>query len=397
MATEGLSRRRFLSAGASLALLSPALTCAAAPGQALFAAWQHAGEQHIGVLRGERERLAAGPSLTVPTRAHGLLPERGGAVLAVARRPGDWLLRWHPHTGQTQWMWLTDDRRFNGHGVASADGARLWTTETDLDTAQGLLGLRHAGSLEKCAEWPTGGPDPHQVLALPEALGGCPAGSLLVANGGLATRPETGRLKQGLDRMDASLVALHPGTGERLGQWRLADPWLSIRHLAWDPHSRCLGVALQAEHPDPTSRAAAPVLAVWDGQALRPGSEQPALAGYGGDICALPGGGFAVSCPRAGGVAAFTASGRFMRWWPQPQACALASDGQQWWSAGETAAHASAGGAPQALASAGAALRFDNHWQLAAPGPPDAAVLNAPARPACPASAVWPRPRPPAG
>ena len=51
--------------------------------------------------------------------------------------------------------------------------------------------------------------------------------------------------------MDASLVALHPGNGELLGQWRLADPYLSMRHLAWDARHQRLGIALQAEHPLP--------------------------------------------------------------------------------------------------------------------------------------------------
>ena len=57
-------------------------------------------------------------------------------------------------------------------------------------------------------------------------------------------------------------------------------------------------------------RVAGPQIAVWDGRTLRAGEGQPPLAGYGGDICALPtvaGGGFAVSCPRANGVALFNA------------------------------------------------------------------------------------------
>jgi hypothetical protein len=133
-------------------------------------------------------------SVSVPTRPHALLAEPGGTVLAVARRPGDWLLRWHPGSSEpAQWHWIAGDRRFNGHAVVSADGARIWTTETDLETARGWLGVRDARSLEKADEWAAHGMDPHELLALPEPCGAFPAGTLLVANGGIRTQPESGR------------------------------------------------------------------------------------------------------------------------------------------------------------------------------------------------------------
>jgi hypothetical protein len=299
-----------------------------------------------------------------------LWSETGESVLAVARRPGDWLLRWQSRTGRTQWHWIDGDRRFNGHVIASADGATLWTTETDLDNAQGLLGVRDAVSLEKTGEWFTHGMDPHQLLALPRAVGDCPAGTLMVANGGIPTLPETGRSKRALDRMDSSLVAIHPATGALLGQWRLADPFLSIRHLALDPVSGTLGVALQAEHPDKAAQAAAPVLAVWDGHTLRAAKGQPVLTGYGGDICAWPGGGFAVSCPRAGRLAVFDPYGTWRSATVHRSACALAARDQHWWLAGGDATASLFTGtahksrlltAPSAPA---AQLQFDNHWSL---------------------------------
>ncbi len=292
-------------------------------------------------------------------------------MLAVARRPGDWLLRWQPRTGKTQWHWIDGDRRFNGHAITSTDGATLWTTETDLDSAQGVLGVRHAASLEKTDEWATHGMDPHQVIALPQAVGAFPIGTLLVANGGIPTLPETGRSKRGLGRMDASLVALHPASGALLGQWRLADPFLSIRHLAFDPVSNTLGIALQAEHPDKTAQAAAPVLAVWNGRTLRAAEGQPALAGYGGDICARPGaagGGFVVSCPHADALALFGPQAQWHGAMAHTEAYALAGDGRRWWAAsslGETGMLCSAetGDAARRVRNRHAqALQIDNHW-----------------------------------
>lgn len=353
--------------GGLAGLASWPLWATESPAVRLLAAWQHGAEQHVGLFRANAARLVPGASLVVPTRAHGLLAERRGTVLAVARRPGDWLLRWHPGSGQAQWCWIDDDRRFNGHVVATDE--RLWTTETQLETAQGVLGVRHAASLEKTAEWPTHGMDPHQVLALPQPLGPWPAGTLMVANGGIPTLPETGRSKRQLNRMDSSLVALDPRTGRLLGQWRLADPQLSIRHLAFDARSKRLGIALQAEHPSPAAREAAPVLAVWDGDTLAPAQQQPAMQGYGGDICAHPRGGFVVSCPRADRLALFSAQAQFLRALSHPLAYALAEGAGQWWSTGREEALVVDKATRHLIGHPGspaAAWQFDNHWQVLA-------------------------------
>lgn len=368
----------------------------------LLAAWRHEAREFIGLVGLDGRDSATWRvlrQLPVPTRAHGLWAEPDGAFLAVARRPGDWLLRWRPgldaagqtSEGTTQWLWVEDDRRFNGHVIASVDqgqpGRRLWTPETELEGGQGLLGVRDTATLEKTDEWPTHGRDPHQLLALPRAVGRFPAGTLMVANGGIPTLPETGRVKR-LDprlkqqRMDASLVALHPGTGELQGQWRLADPYLSIRHLAFDAGSSRLGIALQAEHPDASQRQAAPVLAVWDGKALRAADATPqgqaSLHGYGGDIVALPPsvaagrGGFAVSCARADALALFDAEGHWLATLPYPGAYALAGQAEQVWLGGEPDILRLSGGAPshgtQNLRAARADLgdwHWDNHWVVA--------------------------------
>ena len=353
-----LSRRRWLMGAAALGL-APAW--AAADNAQLVAAWQASAEQRIGVIEVGEQHWSVRHTLTVPARAHGLMVEAGGSVLAVARRPGDWLLRWHPVRGQTQWHWIEDDRRFNGHAVASADGRTLWTTETDLETAQGQLAVRDAATLEKTAEWPTHGMDPHELLVLPQRVGEIPAGSLIVANGGIPTLPETGRSKRELGRMDASLVALDARDGGLLGQWRLSDPHLSIRHLAWDATTGTVGIALQAEHPGAAARQHAPVFAAWNGQRLQAAEEQPALQGYGGDICALPGGGFVVSCPRANTLALFNASARWVRNQTHEGAYALARNDSHWWASGTKSVWI----APEGVRAqaADAPVRFDNHWQ----------------------------------
>lgn len=363
---NGISRRHCLLAAAG-GILAPRVW-AAAPDSGtttLVGAWEADNQYRVGLIAVADDHWSIQQSVSVPTRPHALLAEPGGTVLAVARRPGDWLLRWRLGSNQQQWHWIDGDRRFNGHAIAGANARQLWTTETDLDTAQGLLGVRDADSLEKTGEWSTHGMDPHELLRLPERLGPLPAGTLMVANGGIPTLPETGRSKRHLDRMDSSLVALHPDSGNLLGQWRLADPYLSIRHLAWDASTKRLGIALQAEHPSQPERWHAPVLAVWDGFRLTPTPEPPDLRGYGGAVAAMPGGGFLVGCPRANVVATFDSQARWTHNRPLPDACAVAESAGQWWAAGSTGVlHAQPGQhAGSRLASAGRAPRWDNHWQ----------------------------------
>lgn len=301
----------------------------AAPGAArLFTAWDLPDGRHqVGCVRlapvdGAPCQVEA--LIDVPTRAHGLLPLSDGGVLVAARRPGEWLLRWHPaRPAEAQWHWITGDRAFSGH--AQLWGGHVYTTESDLETGAGLLARRDLRTLERLAEWPTGGTDNHMLLADGR-------GHLFVANGGVTTRPETGRLKIDLAAMDSSVVRISAASGDITGQWRLTDPRLSLRHLAWRGDD--LGVALQAQHDDPTTQQAAPVLAVLRGAraavgepTLRAIPTPQALGGYGGDICATPAG-FDVSCPRVDTVARWSADGAFQGTQAHGEAYALAaSDG----------------------------------------------------------------------
>ncbi len=379
-----LQRRQWLVQAASLAtMLSLGTPVRALDGRQdaplrLACAWQRGSRHHVGVVSHRAAGLVATAEFEVPTRAHGMWVESGGSLLAVARRPGDWLLRWQPDASPLggkaiAWGWIEPDRAFNGHVIASVDGRVLYSTETNLETGTGLIGVRNAATLEKISEWSTCGSDPHELLLDKD-------GTLLVANGGISALPETGRLKLKADRMDASLVRLDARSGELLGQWRVADKRLSLRHMAWGQRrsdsgtvSRVLGIAMQAEHDDAVSKAAAPVLAIFDGKTLAvhsSGHNQP-LRGYGGDI-AFAAGRFSVSCPRANGIGHWEANGRWVGFTPLQEACALAS------VASEGAASAAeavlwAAGNPSALVFDGRgdalpqtirAAQIDNHWAV---------------------------------
>lgn len=328
-------------------------------GTELLATWFTGERQFAGRLLLTAEALQVREQTELPTRAHGLARWPDGSVLIAARRPGDWLLRWHPRSGARTWHWVHDDRRLNGHVHRSLDGQSVWTTETDQADARGLIGVRDARTLDKTGEWSTHGMDPHAALLLPAAVGEWPAGTLLVANGGIPTQSETGRSHRDLARMDPSLVALDPRTGALLGQWRLDDPRLSIRHLAYDPVSGCVGVALQAEHDQAAQRQDAPLLATWDGRALRLAPPTVGAGGYAGDICARAGGGFWLSATRSDALLALSAEGVLLQRVALPAASALVSGAGPAWAGGAFAVWQGAGRAPAS------ALRLDNHWVLA--------------------------------
>ncbi len=355
----GLGRRDWLRLALGSAVMASTSASAAAsrPLLRLAAAWDtpDQGGHRVGTLHADGSAWRVHREVDVPTRAHGLWQTRDGHLLSVARRPGDWLLRWTPEGRVLAWGWIDSDRAFNGHVTQSPDGRDIYTTETDLASGAGLVTRRDAHSLVRLDEWPTHGLDPHELLFDQD-------GTLLVANGGIPTRPESGRSKLDLSRMDASLVRLDPRGGRLLGQWRVADPRLSLRHLAW--HGGLLGIAMQAEHDDAATRAASPVLAVFDGQSIRTCETPVPLEGYGGDVEATSDG-FAASCPRANGVACWRSDGSWRGWIPLVQACALAP-GDHRGGAVAGGQHAAVSFDPQARPVTRMrvpdTLRLDNHW-----------------------------------
>lgn len=264
---------------------------------AIGAAWRGPAEgdaHQVGVLEVDWSALAmrVKHAVPVPSRPHGLLPEADGALLAVALRPGRWLMR-IDRTGRMVMQVPPDDAgrtSFGGHVVASRDGRWLYTTETHGADRRGRIGVRDARTLCKVDEWLSHGVEPHQLLVDAD-------GHVLVANGGI--HRDADDRKRDLDRMDSSLVHIDGRNGELIGQWRLPDPRLSIRHMAFsnpiDGAASRLGLALQAEHDDPGRRNEAPSLAIWSGAALTLPARQAAASGYAGDIAAAADGGFVIS------------------------------------------------------------------------------------------------------
>lgn len=353
-----INRRRFLSTALSAALsaglimampLARAAKVNESPANVL-AAWKlPSGNYQAGVIRlqpGENDRLEVIMAVDLPTRPHGLMQLSGDDYLIVARRPGDWIMRLNIRTGQTTRLWQEPDRSLNGH--SAVHGNLLYTTETDLLTGQGVLGVRNARTFDLMDVWQTGGHDPHEMLVMPQGSLGLDHPFLLVANGGIRTHADMGRTPMPGKTMDSSLVALHPETGAMLKQWTLDDPQLSLRHLALHS-SGVVGIALQAQHPTEAARNAAPVLAILStekGLNALPTSTE--LAGYAGDIVANRVG-FVISCTKADSALHFDLQGNRIGLIKAQAACALAVQGEQVLLGQQSAEVANL-------------LELDNHW-----------------------------------
>src|SRR5690606_18792439 len=116
-----------------------------------------------------------------------------GFYLVVARRPGTWLLLGDLATGTLfAEIRVPADRHLFGHGVFTAAGERLYTTESAFDDLSGdsgriaewrVSGSGSAARLERLREFPSYGVGPHELLLHPDGA------TLVVANGGIRTHP----------------------------------------------------------------------------------------------------------------------------------------------------------------------------------------------------------------
>ncbi|MEM9757391.1 MAG: DUF1513 domain-containing protein [Pseudomonadota bacterium] len=138
------------------------------------------------------------------------MPGRGHAAashpviaeaVVFARRPGTFALVLNCATGQVvAELTAPPSRHFYGHGAYSRDGALLYTTENDLETLEGRIGIWDTRQYLRVGEIASGGIGPHDMRRMPGT------DTLVVANGGIATHPDSGRAKLNLPTMRANLA-----------------------------------------------------------------------------------------------------------------------------------------------------------------------------------------------
>lgn len=170
-------------------------------------------------------------STVLPARGHDATARPASPEIAVfARRPGNWFIVIDAATGRVIATVLsTKDRHFYGHGVFTPDGKLLYATENDTMTGNGLLGIYDASdNYRRIGEIASRGIGPHDIAFLPDGK------TLVIANGGLRTSPETGREVLNKDDMKPNVALIDGAHDETLATFEL-DPQfraLSIRHMA---------------------------------------------------------------------------------------------------------------------------------------------------------------------
>ncbi|AAV93421.1 DUF1513 domain-containing protein [Ruegeria pomeroyi] len=238
--------------------------------------------------------------LPIPDRGHAAAahPQRAEAV-AFARRPGRFALVLNCVSGaEIARLSAPEGRHFYGHGAFDAEGRVLFTTENDYEAGQGRIGLWDAGAgYRRIGEVASGGVGPHDIRLMPDGQ------TLVVANGGVETHPDTGRVKLNLPVMQPNLSYLSLA-GEVLEVVRMPPEHRmnSIRHLdlradglvafamQWQGEGTELRPVLGLHR-----RGTAPV-AVTGNEA-----EMRAMNGYGGSVIFYDQGRrVAVSSPRGG-------------------------------------------------------------------------------------------------
>lgn len=263
-------------------------------------------------------------TLELPGRGHGAAfrPSSDECII-FARRPGDFALVLNRLNGQpVQTLHPPEDRHFYGHGCYSSNGRLLYTTENDFESARGVIGLWDASDgYRRLGEYDSHGIGPHEILLMPDGR------TLAVANGGIATHPDTGRLKLNIPEMEPSLVLLNSrdGTIEHKHTPPRELHKLSLRHLSANRNMN-LFAAAQFEGPH---EATPPLLASVGSGGLTlhhaPKHIQPAMKNYCGSVAFNRRGDLlAVSCPRGNLITYWTSAGDYVSSLTLQDGCGLA-------------------------------------------------------------------------
>lgn len=304
------SRRAFLK-GLIAASAVPSLTWADAGAPTYLAAAQETDGSYalFGLLASGQDIFR----IPLPDRghaaaAHPVAPE----AVAFARRPGRFAVVLNCASGYAfARLESPAGRHFYGHGAFSLDGEILVTTENDTETGQGLLGLwSRRENYRRIGEISTGGIGPHEVKRLPNQ------DVFVVANGGLLTKPDSGREILNLDTMQANLSFV--GLNGLLDVQTLDIEFRqnSIRHLDVSANGLvAFGMQWQgerAEHPPLlglTRRGEQP-------QLVSAGAEHLQMKDYVGSI-SFSGNGqnIGMTSPRGGVLQIFDTSGNYVRGW----------------------------------------------------------------------------------
>ena len=219
-------RRQFL-AGVLATGLAPSPTWADAGSPAFLSA--AAKPDGTYVLCGINQNLEVVFQIKLPSRGHAAVahPTQPEAV-AFARRPGTFALIIDCIDGAPKTIInAPSGRHFNGHGMYSLGAEFLFTTENDYDAGRGCIGVWDVkAGYVRIDEFDSGGIGPHDIKRLPNS------DILVIANGGIDTHPDSGRIKLNIPTMWPNLTYFEHGLVIEKVTLRPEMHKNSIRHLS---------------------------------------------------------------------------------------------------------------------------------------------------------------------
>ena len=301
----------------------------------------------LDTLGGERFRIPL-PDRGHAAAAHPHLPH----AVAFARRPGRFAMVIDCRDGASLVRLNSPEGvHFYGHGTFDAAGDFLFTTENDYENGAGRIGIWDARQgYVRIGEIASNGIGPHDLRLMPD-------GSLVVANGGIDTHPETGRQKLNLPTMRPNLSYLST-EGTVLDQIEPTQSHASIRHLAVRADGM---VAVGMQWQGDISTAPALVALHQRGEALQTLGAGADLNGYVGSIAISQAGGLvAVTSPRSGQLQVFsTKDSAVVQTLNEPDICGVSGIADSFLATTGQGRVLAAGAAPYSLTTSDVA--WDNH------------------------------------
>lgn len=227
MKDHSLNRRNFLTASGLLLATPWSLTACSRATQSQARLLSASGKQPSAFSQVSLtdEKLT---STATSNRGHGVAihPLKKDTAIMFGRRPAFVSYQLDLATNTiSQEIPCAKECNMQGHGFFSQDGRLLYTIEMHNQTAAGKIIVRDSSDYSIIKEMSSYGIGPHEAHLMPDGI------TAVVANGGLLTRPDTGRKIMNLDNMDSNLSYINLASGKLIEQVKVSESKASIRHL----------------------------------------------------------------------------------------------------------------------------------------------------------------------